>query len=757
MAHNDIATSSGMLRIEPVSQHAFRIRLSSDGVFSEGGLTRYGIVKSIFADVKHAYVKDGGANTVSTGSSSVIANDDGSFVFSAGGKELLRTVAALRSGEDGFDAAFAIDDTEKIYGLGDVTRERVEKRGFRTAMWVRNVASYVPIPYVMSTRGWAIFVNTTWRHFFDVGYKVKNSMRFWSKHGDLDFFIIAGSSLTELIDRYTDIAGKPHMLPLWAYGLTFVSNQQANAREMIDDCLNLRRTGIPCDVIGLEPGWMSKNYDYSIDKDWHPERFAIPSWVRKPGDVSGGNDHTFMGAAKRLGFKVSLWLCSDYDLSFEEERRATGNKTIGAEQKPEARSDDDFEQDQHFGHGPTKMDKLTKPDVPWFDHLKKFVSDGASAFKMDGALQVNEHPDRSWGNGMNDEEMHNLYPTILNKQMHIGFREATNRRPMIYTSGGYTGVQQYSATWAGDTGGGIKPLVSMINHGMSGHVNTSCDMDVFTPEGIHFGFFQPWSQVCSWAYWRHPWLLGNTLLPIFVFYAKLRYRLLPYIYSAAHTAARTGLPILRGMPLMFPDDAASDGLIHQYMFGEFMLTAAFTKNIHLPAGNWIDLWTGKKYSGPVDLELTPPKGRGGPLFVKEGAIIPQYQEMDYVGQHPFNDVVLDIYPGADSSFMMYEDDGISFDYKEGKVASTAIRLEEADSMTTLTVAARSGAYEGMPELRRYGIVFHVDAKPAEVICNGQPVAEGETGFIYDEQKHEVILFTQEDASREKPLVVSLVK
>ena len=78
---------------------------------------------------------------------------------------------------------------------------------------------------------------------------------------------------------------------------------------------NFRRERIPCDLVGLEPGWMSKNYDYSIDKEWHPERFAIPRWGPK-------GPHTFLGAAERLGFKMSLWLCSDYDLSYEEERRA---------------------------------------------------------------------------------------------------------------------------------------------------------------------------------------------------------------------------------------------------------------------------------------------------------------------------------------------------------------------------------------------------------------------------------------------------
>ena len=248
-------------------------------------------------------------------------------------------------------------------------------------------------------------------------------------------------------------------------------------------------------LVGLEPGWMERNYDYSTQKKWHPERFYIPYWGPK-------GPHTFLGAAERLGFKMSLWLCCDYDLSFEEERRAGGSVEKTAETK--GFHPDDFERDEHFGHGAVRMDKLTKPEEPWFEHLKAFVDQGVSAFKMDGSLQVNEHPDRRWGNGMDDEEMHNLYPTLLNKQMSLGFQEHTGRRAMIYSSGGYAGIQRYAATWAGDTGGGPKSLVSILNHGLSGHSNASCDMEVFSPEGIHFGFLQPWSQVCSWAYWRHP-------------------------------------------------------------------------------------------------------------------------------------------------------------------------------------------------------------------------------------------------------------
>ena len=237
---------------------------------------------------------------------------------------------------------------------------------------------------------------------------------------------------------------------------------------------------------------------------------------------------------------------------------------------------------------------------PWFEHLKKFVDQGAAAFKLDGSSQVIEHPTRQWGNGMTDEEMHNLYPVIYAKQMAQGFENHTQRRAMVYSAGGYTGVQQYVATWAGDTGGGAKPLASMLNLAFSGHSNHSCDMSVSDVEGIHFGFLQTWAQENNWDYWYQPWLLKEEHTAAFRQYDQLRYRLLPYLYSAAAEAALTGYPVMRAMPMVYPDDPAWDTRLSQYMLGEFLLVSAFSKDVRLPAGDWIDFWSGKRTTGPGD-------------------------------------------------------------------------------------------------------------------------------------------------------------
>jgi len=736
--------SGGFVRVEVIGEWIFRIQLSRDGQFKDAALLKYGIVRGSWPKVRFELQETGDGWQIRTsGAQLSVSKYDGRIVLKdAKGQILLReAVPGQANGPAGLRAEFELSDEERLYGLGDESREGIQKRGHRAKMWVKNVDCYAPIPYVMSSRGWAFFFNTTWRHFFDLGYTNKERWSVFAKRGELDYYLIAGESLPQLINRFTDITGKPHVLPIWAYGLTFVCNEQADAKQMLDDALNFRREGIPCDLIGLEPGWMARHYDYSTKKTWHPERFYIPPWAPT-------GPQNFTGALERLGFKLSLWLCSDYDVTHHEEREREGSEQELNQGEP-VYHPEDFEQDLR-AHTPVYMDQITNKEEPWFQHLKKFVDQGVSAFKMDGARQVNEHPDRKWANGMDDEEMHNLYPTILNKQMHQGYSEHAGRRSMIYSSGGYTGIQQFAATWAGDTGGGPKPLISLLNHGLSGHSNTSCDMDVFTPEGIHFGFLQPWSQVNSWAYWRQPWLLGEKLLPIFKDYARLRYRLIPYIYSAAHNAALTGMPILRAMPLVLNEEPQIDHLVNQYMLGEHLLVGAFTNHMYLPKGKWWDFWSGRTWEGGREVVVGFPVHRGGPLLVKGGAIIPTWPERDYIGQKSAQEIHLQVYTGGSSSFVLYEDDGVSYLYKEGKIAVTEFLSQTRGNEFVLTIGVRRGSYDGMPAHRSYKVSILAEACPLSVTIDGNHA--GGEAWTYDKQAKCIQIQdlpdSLEDASRE---------
>ncbi len=613
------------------------------------------------------------------------------------------TSLSVAADAQGWRVEFALQPGERLYGLGDVDRTSLDKRGGRYRMWVTDVKTYRPIPYLMSSRGWAVAVNTTFEHFFDVGASCADKLFVSCRSSVPDVTVFTGKDCAELLEKYTEYSGRPLMLPRWAMGLTFVCNTQANARELIDDGLNFRREDIPCDILGLEPGWMEKNYDESVNKAWHPERFYIPYYATV-------GPHTFLGAVARLKFKLSLWLCCDYDITIFEERRLGNGQ---AEEKPTElntggyeTATDRFEQDEHFVNPARKMDTQTDPDQGWFEHLKKFVDQGVSAFKLDGAYQVLDHPDRLYGNGMTDKEAHNLYPLLLAKQMALGFSDHTGRRPMIYTPSGYTGIQRFAATWTGDTGGGFGTLVSMLNDGMCGHSNVSCDLDVFSRESIHFGFLQGWSQLNSWNYWRQPWLLEEEDKEIFREYDKLRYSLYPYIYTAAAQAHDTGMPIMRALPLMYPDDGEVSNMLSEYMFGDSLLVGVFLSraetekngkkcNLYLPAGVWYDFFTGEKYDGGQWIYYVPPKKRAGALFVKAGSAIPTVEPGKYIGDRVFDEILVKVWPDGDgrASGRMYEDDGVTLKYRSGECRKTSIRYEDGR-----LAVEQEGVYEGMPEV-----------------------------------------------------------
>lgn len=714
------------LRVDVLTARLFRFRFSASGAWTESALNRYRIYLPVASYPDFAVSESDEAVRIATaGAQLEISLTDGRLgLANAAGESLVRQTEAPRIGH-GFRLAWQLAPGERLYGLGDVSRENIMRRGESYEIWVRNVKSYIPIPVLFSNRNWGLLVNTTWRHQIDVGKTDPDQLVCSAVQSDADFYVFTGDGYAGLLDEYTALSGRPALLPIWAYALTYVCNQQVDAFNLVNEALTFRREDIPCDVIGLEPGWMSKNYDYSTGKAWHPERFFFPRWAPN-------GPQTFIGALERLGYKLSLWLCCDHDLSVQEEQRLDGAGAIGASAEngvlpAAAGDDDDFEKDEHFRQPARTLAPAGQaapiepaPDLPepWFDHLKKFVDQGACAFKLDGSNQVIEHPDRAWGNGMNDEQMHNLYPLIYGKQMVNGYEEHAGRRAMVYSAGGYTGIQQYVATWAGDTGGGPKPLASMLNHGFSGHSNHSCDMDVFCPGGIHFGFLQTWAQLNNWAYWRQPWLLDPAGQQMFRDYARLRYQLLPYLYSTAAQAARSGMPAMRAMSLVCPDDPSWDQVRTQYMLGDFLLVTAYTDELRLPAGNWIDFWTGRMLTGPLATRAEYPAHRGGCLLVREGAIIPTWAVQPHVERGFAEEVTFLVYPGAVTrEFVLYEDDGQSLLYREGEWLGT--RLEcRADAVI---IHPGQGHFPGCPDVRTASMVIRTAARPQAILVNGRAV------------------------------------
>ena len=209
--------------------------------------------------------------------------------------------------KSGYRLDIPLTKKERLFGLGDANRDNVMIRGKTIPVWVCNVVSYGPLPIVISSDGWGILVNSTFRQKFDLGDTDKDLLSIYVAEGDPDFYLFAADSLKELIGALTDLTGRPSMLPSFAYGLTFVENEKlTGAGELLDDIKKMRDAGIPCDVFGLEPSWMETYYDFSTDKKWDPERFYLNYW--RPSDDAGVG--SFFAPMRFMGMQLSLWLPS---------------------------------------------------------------------------------------------------------------------------------------------------------------------------------------------------------------------------------------------------------------------------------------------------------------------------------------------------------------------------------------------------------------------------------------------------------------
>jgi len=578
---------------------------------------------------------------------------------------------------------------ERFYGLGTCNHEDLILNGRTYLQRVIYAVSEIPIPFLMSEHIGILCAATIW-HGIDVCNRNKDEVGWFLPDGEIDFYIFGGDSLKENLRLFTRLTGRPALLPKWAYGLTFIDQYKADQFEVMRNAADFRKKKLPCDMFSLEPGWMETEYDFSTKKKWNIDKFYICDWMRhdKPGN------QMFTAALKRYGFKLALWLCCQHDFTADEENRAGNPTDFGIE--------------------------------PWYLHLRQFVNDGAAAFKMDPCRIVDgANEQRVYANGRGEPEMHNLMQTLYQKQMYYGISEHTKQRPMHHFCGGFTGAAQYGATTTGDSGGGHKTMVWVLNCGLSGLSDITCDMDIFSPQTMHYCFFTAWCQLNSWSGFRQPWWAGDDNEECFTFYDRLRYALLPYLYSAAIEANLTGVPVVRAMPLEYPDPEVENAA-DQFMFGKEILVGAFTDQVWLPRGQvWIDFWSGKEYKGGRWVEGTTPENRGGPLFIRGGAVIPTQPERQFTSCADEPVLDLKIYPHGESEYTLWEDDGLSL---SGEKAKTVFKAEVGEKVIKLRLGGRTGAFAGIGP-RSYKIAVCCP-EPKFILSDAKALEfEYENGFV----------------------------
>ncbi len=711
--------------ITPIEDDVIRVRYNASGIFKQSLMERYDIITTDFAEPAHSMIEDGGKRVFTCGEMVLEIEADGALSVIYKGEKVIERLSPIQPQEDlGIGGRILVPADERFYGGGFRQAKNIELRGTIIKNWCAPVTCNGPCPFIMGSRGWGLFWNNTHETWFDFAYKKEDEVVFWAERGEFDIFLFAGS-FKKMIMEFTDVTGKPSLMPLNGYGITAVNGEAENEVSLIDKAERVRREHIPCDNFSISCEWMDTYYDKSVKQKFNTDRYFVHDWM------SGAN--TFVSALTRFGIKTTLWTPCDYDLTFEQERiyqrkhPEEAAKEEGLYTHPVKRTSRNPDAGLAFKDErltPIKRyHPFTVPDEAWNEHFKRFWDLGIVGVAEDAHRGTLTRPDLFFGNGRSIFEMHNLNQTLNSLQYFESYKEYRKRRIFVRTPSTFIGHQKYCATWCGDTTSDLS-LLGLVQYSFQGQSNVTADLFCRSAEQIHSGMLMPWVLTFYWGQPHWPWMLPDNLREIYEEYARLRYALMPYFYTAAYNAHKTGISICTAMVLSYPNDERFYDDYNQYMIGDSLLVGALSRTINLPEGNWIDYWTGKRYEGAQTVSTGYPKGKGGYFFVKSGAIIPMWEGVEYVGHKPIDTLTVDIYPEGKGSYTLYEDDGITFECENGKFALTEFSYEENDAELAVTVAPSAGEYRGKPAERTYHLSIHM-AKPATL-------PEGAT---YDEEKN----------------------
>ncbi len=615
-----------------------------------------------------------------------------------------------RRGIEGWAFEVALEEHEHLWGLGE-RFATWDLRGRRHVLWsVDTLAnsvgtrSYKPVPLLLSCRGYGLFLHSTTRSLWDAeGARLRIFVE-----GPLDLFVLQGPTPAHLLGHYTALTGRPPVPPRWSFGLWLSRCMYPNRAEVERVVEEARRRKVPVEVVSLDPLWLKGRRRLPKDAfpgEWSESRFPDPpglaAWLRE------------------RGVRLCLWMNPYLPKGFPIYRQAREKGFLPtARGKPAASMDNPFAVPVDFTNPAARA---------WLgDKLEPLLRNGVSVFKTDYGEEAPPEGEFAAGSG---RQVHNLYPLLYNRAV----AEAVARvhgRGLVWARSAWAGAQRYPVHWSGDTRCRWLDLPHVLRGGlnaaMSGIAHWSHDIGGFfgTPSEelyirwAQFGLFVSHAR-CHGTTPREPWAFGPRALAVFREHVNLRCRLVPYLYSCAHEAARTGLPLLRPMVLEFPGDPETHGLDAQYMLGPSLLVApvlergAATKRAYFPAGLWTDWWSGEVRRGPGWAEVPAPLERL-PLFVREGTLLPMARDRAGAEERP-DPLFLEAFPDGDENarLLLSEDDG-----------ETTASLHRRGSSLRVAVGPgpRDRTYE--VQLRGAGTLKPVEVEGAEAVSHGE--TEGKT-------------------------------
>lgn len=677
-----------------------------------------------------------------------------------------RTQAAAESGQN--TAGVAIDKQHVVWS-GDVTAKTGGLHRFRLYS-----SSYVKVfaDGKLVLERWRQNWNP-WNHLFDLplkpGKKVALRIEWEPNQGyialrhsapqpaaerhsltmtsdtakGIDYYVVAGGSADGVIANYRALTGKASMLPKWAWGFWQSRQRYSTQEELLGVVREYRKRQIPLDNI-------VQDWFYWPEDQWGSHDFDK---ARYP-DPKGMVDEVHALNARVM---ISVWPKFYPNTEHAKELDAKGWLYRG-----------NLELGNKDWVGPGYLNTDYDAYSPgardlYFKQMKgKLVDLGFDAWWMDATepdihsnLSIEERIKTMGPTAIGPAApLFNSYPLVHAQGLAENLRKAQpDQRPFILTRSGFGGIQRASAAlWSGDVAARWDDLRDQIsagvNLGLAGMPYWTHDIGGFAVEDRYTNA-DP-AHLAEWRELNLRWFQFGTFSPLFrshgetpkreiyeiaaqdkamydamVGYTRLRYRLLPYIYTLGAQAAHNDSTIMRGLVMDFPQDARARKIDDQYLFGPALLVAPVTqfgarsRQVYLPAGSgWFDLADGRYYAGGATITAAAPRERM-PLFARAGSIVPSGPQIEWTGEQSDGPLVVHVFTGADAAFELYEDDGVSNGHASGQSARVPLRWDEKAG--TLSIGARQGSFPGMAQKRAISVRFYRpgSATPLNLEENGE--------------------------------------
>lgn len=715
------------IRANAIDEHVVRVRVTRSARWSEDA--SWAVLPNV--RMHHAEVGDISTDTVAgfRTASLAVTIDRSTMrlrVTDTAGRVLSDDMPtrALRLDDDGFALRKQLSQDAHVFGLGDKTGP-LDRQGGAFVNWNTDVGRfteatdplYKSIPFLINVDGGGkasgLFMDNTWRSWFDIGKREANVLAFGADGGAIDYYIINGPTVAQVVERYTALTGRPPLAPLWSLGYQQSRFGYMSSGEVRDIAAHLRRERIPTDVLWLDIDFQDRKRPFTVNPLTFGDLPQLASQLREQDLRLVAITDLHIADAPGQGYApYDSGLAGDHFV-----KRDDGSRFVG-----------------DVWPGPSVFPEFTRASTrDWWGGLYRgFVDDGISGFWNDmnePALfntpirtmpaDVVHRIDTSGfaARTASHAEIHNVFGMENTRATYDGLRRLRpDERAYVMTRATYAGGQRFAVTWTGDnssTWSHLKLAVSqLLNLGLSGFAYAGADVGGFTG-GASPELMTRWYQIAAFTpvFRNHsadtapraePWLDGEAQLAIRRRYIETRYRLMPYLYAAADNNARTGAPLMRPVFYDYPDGLSLPcDTSMMFTLGGRLLVAPpptpespATYQACLPAGGWYDFWTGLAVrdtsSKSASIHDETPRLDRLPVYVRAGSIIPRQPLVQSTMQTPHGTLTLDVYPGDHCGGALYFDDGHSMAYTRHGYLRQALRCENVGDGLRIDFDARDG-------------------------------------------------------------------